>query len=85
MAAWSGGRRHLRPPSAHRALSGYLALALLGCASPNAESGGAGRATTPSAAAPPSTEGAQGETEKTPRRGLGIAVDPELELPAAAT
>jgi hypothetical protein len=83
MAAWGGGRRHLRPPSAHRASSGYLALALFGCASQNAASDGAARAATPSAAAP-STDGARGEAEKTPRRGLGIAIDPELELPAAA-
>jgi hypothetical protein len=75
MSAESGGRRRLRPPSARPALSGCLALALLGCASRNPESSGAMHAAT----APP---GAKGDDER-PRRGLGIAVDPELELPAA--
>ena len=57
-----------------RVLSGCLALSLLGCAAENAESNGVAHARTPPAA---------GTDDETPRRGLGVAVDPEHELPTA--
>lgn len=82
MASERGGRRDSRPPSARPALSGCLAVALVACAAQNADSDGALRPATPSGHAP-GESGVTPEGDKTPRRGLGIALDPELELPAA--
>lgn len=61
---------------ARLAAAGSLAL-LSGCGAGGASSGAsaADRAHRPAAAAP--------QTDEPPRRGLGIAVDPELELPPA--
>jgi hypothetical protein len=82
MTGERGGRRHPRPPSARHALSGCL-VALVGCAAENADSDLATRPATPSSLASPGESASSSEGDKTPRRGLGIALDPELELPAA--